>query len=134
MKPFTVLRYLWALPNTALGLLLLPPALVSGGRIKRIGGVLEISGRAPAWVLERIPFTGPAAALTLGHVVLGCSEDVLERWRSHELIHVRQYERWGPFFIPAYMFSSLSARLKGKDGYLANRFEAEAFLRQRDVT
>ncbi|MCF8382910.1 MAG: hypothetical protein K9G39_04840 [Chlorobium sp.] len=134
MKLFTVLRYLWAFPNTAIGLLLLPPALVSGGTVKRIRGVLEISGRVPAWVLERIPFAGTPAALTLGHVVLGCSEEDLQRWRSHELIHVRQYERWGPFFIPAYVFSSLSARLKGKDGYLANRFEAEAFLRQRDVT
>lgn len=134
MKLLTVLRYLWAFPNTALGLLLVPPALVSGGSVKRIRGVLEISGRAPAWVLDRIPLAGPAAAMTLGHVVLGCSEDVLDRWRSHERIHVRQYERWGPFFIPAYVISSLSARLKGKDGYLANRFEAEAFLRQRDVT
>ena len=133
MKPVTVFRYLWALPNTLLGLLLLVPALLSGGRVKLVDGVLEISGRAVVWVLERIPFAGPADALTLGHAVLGRSEEILEQWRRHEQVHVRQYERWGPFFIPAYAFSSLYARMKGRDGYLGNRFETEAFMGEKDV-
>ena len=129
----TPLRYLWASPNTAIGLLLVVPALVSGGRVRRVQGVLEITGRAVAWVLQHFPFSGPIVALTLGHVVLCADEEMLERWRSHELIHVRQYERWGSFFIPAYLFSSFAARLKGKDCYLDNRFEAEAFCRQQKI-
>ncbi len=133
MKPVTLFRYLWALPNTSLGLLLFVPALFSDGRVKLVEGVLEISGRAVAWVLERIPFAGPADALTLGHVVLGRSEEILEQWRRHEQVHVRQYERWGPFFIPAYAFSSLYARMKGRDGYLGNRFETEAFMSEKDI-
>lgn len=128
------LRYIWAFPNTAIGLLLVVPALVSGGRVRRVQGVLEITGRAVAWVLQHFPFSGPIVALTLGHVILGVDEEALELFRSHELIHVRQYERWGPLFIPAYFFSSLAARLKGKDSYLDNRFEAEAFCHQRKVT
>ncbi len=129
----TPLRYLWAFPNTAIGLLLFFPSLVSGGRVRCVRGVLEITGNAAAWVLQRVSFSGPVAALTLGHVVLGVDEERLEWWRSHELVHVRQYEQWGPFFIPAYLFSSLAARLKGKDSYLDNRFEAEAFSLQLKV-
>jgi hypothetical protein len=134
MRSTICLRYLWAFPNTAIGLLLVVPALVSGGKARRVQGVLEITGRAVAWVLQHFPFSGPIVALTLGHVVLCADEETLERWRSHELIHVRQYERWGPFFIPAYLFSSLAARLKGNDSYHDNRFEAEAFFHQRKVT
>ena len=85
-------------------------------------------------MLQRISFSGAVTALTLGHVVLCADGETLAWWRSHELIHVRQYERWGPFYIPAYLFSSLIARLKGKDSYLDNRFEAEAFFYQRKVT
>ena len=40
---------------------------------------------------------------------------------------MRQYERWGPFFLPAYLLSSLVALLLGRDPYLDNRFEREAF-------
>jgi hypothetical protein len=134
MKLKIFLRYIWAFPNTAIGLLLLLPSLVFNGKVRRVHGVLEITGRAAAWVLQRIPFSGPVTALTLGHVVLCTDEETLAWWRSHELMHVRQYERWGPFFIPAYLFSSLAARLKGKDSYLDNRFEAEAYFHQRKVT
>lgn len=134
MKFTTILRYIWAFPNTAIGLLLIVPSLVSDGRVRRVQGVLEITGRAVAWVLQHIPFSGPITAMTLGHVVLGADEETLARWRSHELIHVQQYERWGPFFIPAYLFSSFTARLNGKDSYLNNRFEAEAFFHQQKVT
>jgi hypothetical protein len=42
-------------------------------------------------------------AITLGHVVLATTESALKKTRSHERVHVRQYERWGPFFIPAYL-------------------------------
>ncbi len=133
MKFTTPLRYVWAFPNTAIGLLLLFPVLVSGGRVRWVQGVLEITGRSAARLLKHIPFSEAVAALTLGHVVFGVDEEALEWWRSHELMHVRQYERWGPFFIPAYLFSSLAARLKGKDSYLDNRFESEAFSHQRRV-
>jgi len=134
MKFTTTIRYIWAFPNTAIGLLLVLPSLVSSGRVRNVHGVLEITGRAAAWVLQRISFSGAVTALTLGHVVLCADGETLAWWRSHELIHVRQYERWGPFYIPAYLFSSLIARLKGKDSYLDNRFEAEAFFYQRKVT
>ena len=48
---------------------------------------------------------------------------------THEMVHVRQYERWGPFFIPAYLACSLGLWLAGKDAYRDNPFEREAYGR-----
>jgi hypothetical protein len=66
-------------------------------------------------------------ALTLGHVVLGANENILERTREHERIHVRQYERFGPFFLPLYLIATLIAWLRGKHPYRENWFEIEAY-------
>ncbi len=65
--------------------------------------------------------------MTLGHVVLGRDRQCLEQSRSHERVHVRQFERWGPFLIPAYLLCSLYAHLRGRHPYLDNPFEREAF-------
>lgn len=122
------LIYLWALPNTLLGLLVGGLGLLAGGRARRVDGVLEVHGPAVAWCLRRLmPWVGGAAALTLGHVVLGCDAHSLVHCRDHERVHVRQCERWGPFFLPAYLASSLAAWLRGGDPYRDNRFEREAY-------
>ncbi len=65
--------------------------------------------------------------MTFGHVVLGQTLGELNRCRDHELVHVRQYERWGPLFLPAYLGCSLVLWLCGRDRYLDNPFEVEAF-------
>jgi drug/metabolite transporter (DMT)-like permease len=123
-----LLRIAWALPNTLVGLLLLPLALLRGGRIRLNGGVLELSGPALSWLLRHgVPIRGGARALTLGHVVLGRDEICLEDCSDHERVHVRQYETWGPLFLPAYFVSSVVALLRGEDPYLGNRFEREAY-------
>ncbi|MHC4946851.1 MAG: hypothetical protein ACYTG1_01120 [Planctomycetota bacterium] len=73
--------------------------------------------------------------MTLGHVVIGRSSAALEQSRLHERVHVRQYERWGPFFIPAYLVSSLVSLLRGRRPYRDNIFEREAYAhggRSRD--
>jgi hypothetical protein len=82
--------------------------LATGGRIQRRGRVFEFYGGAVAWLLERAPGTGcGAAAMTLGHV--------------------RQYERWGPLFVPAYLLCSAFIHCRGGDGYRDNPFEREAY-------
>ena len=85
------------------------------------------------WLLEHRPFR--AAAMTLGHVIIGRDEWCLDSSREHELVHVRQYERWGPLFIPAYLSSSLYLWLRGRDAYFDNPFECEAYDsdRKREV-
>jgi hypothetical protein len=117
-------RYLWAAPTTAVGLLVALLALATGGRARRMQGVVECWGGAPRRLLARRPFR--ASALTLGHVVVGESDRALDRCRAHELVHVRQAERWGPLFIPAYLAAGLWARLRGRHPYHDNPFEIEA--------
>jgi hypothetical protein len=93
-----------------------------------VGGVLEISGGMVSWFLRHgTLLPGGARAMTLGHVVLGISTDALNQTRVHERVHVRQCERWGPLFIPAYLLCSLWCKLRGRDAYYENPFEREAF-------
>jgi hypothetical protein len=43
------------------------------------------------------------------------------------VVHVRQYETWGPLFLPAYLMASLIAALRGRHFYFDNAFEVEAY-------
>lgn len=122
-----VFTYCWTLPNTLLGLCFVPVAWLSGGRTRRVDGVLEVEGGAVAWLLRwAVPLRGGALALTIGHVVLGRDTAALDRSRAHERVHVRQYEVWGPFFIPAYFAAGLLAYAQGGNPYWDNAFEREA--------
>lgn len=121
--------YLWAFPATVVGLVFLPLAAPFGaGRVRWHSGVLELHGRAMAWFLKHlVPLAGGASAMTFGHVVIGRDARSLERSRFHERVHVRQYERWGLLFYPAYLSASLWLLIKGGDAYLENPFEREAY-------
>jgi hypothetical protein len=98
-----------------------------GGNVGLKLGAVEVHGSLSEWLLKHLPFVEGAAAVTLGHVIVGCDQACLDQSRTHEQVHVKQYERWGPFFLPAYFTSSLVAKLRGKDPYLDNRFELEAY-------
>lgn len=119
------LGYLWASPNTLLGLLLGLTAFVAGGGVQLRAGVIEFYGGWLRWLLQRL--AGDAAAMTLGHVILGQTSENLDLARQHELVHVRQYERWGPAFIPAYLACSFWLWLRRRRPYWDNPFEIEAF-------
>jgi hypothetical protein len=60
-------------------------------------------------------------------VILGRDQDCLNHSRDHEHVHVRQYERWGPLMLPAYLGSSFVLYLRGFDPYFDNPFEQEAY-------
>ncbi len=125
-----LLRYLWASPNTLLGLLVVLIACLTGGSARIVTGVVEVHGGfATAFLRRGLPLIGAGAAMTLGHVVLGQTADILESTRDHERVHVEQYERWGPFFLPAYIGSSVYLWLRGRDPYRENPFEKEAYGR-----
>ena len=122
------LRYLWAFPTTTVGLLFAIVALATGGRGRVHSGVYEVSGGIVRPFLQHCtPLPYGAAAMTLGHVVLGQDDECLDRTRRHERVHVRQAERWGPFFLPAYAIASLIAKLRGGHAYHDNPFEREAY-------
>lgn len=125
--PVQALAWAWAAPNTALGLLLALPALLLGARLRRHGPTLEVAlspGPVPRghW-LHHLPFE----AITFGHLVLGLGPRQLRRLRAHERVHVRQYERWGPLFLPAYLLASTWALARGGSAYRDNPFERQAW-------
>jgi hypothetical protein len=120
--------YLWAAPATLLGLLLIPIALWQNGSARIVDGVIEAHGGIITAFLRRgLPWVGAGSAMTLGHVVWGRDQHCLEVTRVHERVHVTQYERWGPLFMPLYLAASLAAKFRGKHPYLDNPFEREAF-------
>src|SRR5690348_719434 len=125
----TLLKLLWVAPASLLGLLAAALGLLSGGKVQCVAGVLEAHGGFVTWFLNRgLPWmSSGAAAMTLGHVVLGCDADCLERTRTHERVHVRQYERWGPLFLPLYLGYSFILWLQRRDPYMDNPFEVEAY-------
>jgi len=118
-------KYLWASPWTLLGFGLGTVGLLTGGRAQRRGRVIEFYGGIVSRLLARLP--NRPLALTLGHTILGFSASGLDEVRSHELVHVRQYERWGLAFVPVYLFHSARLWLAGKDAYRDNPFEIEAY-------
>jgi hypothetical protein len=122
-----VWRYVWAAPGSAIGLLAAAVAC-RGAHVRVVHGSLEVHGPAVRRLLTTlVPIPGGAAAITFGHVVLGRDQASLDATRAHERVHVRQYERFGPFFIPVYLAASAWARLRGGDMYYDNYFEREAF-------
>lgn len=122
--------YLWTLPTTLFGVPFVLLAPLTGGGVQLVRGVLEVyGGIARVFLRFLTPLPGGATAMTLGHIVLARTRKTAERTRAHERVHVRQAERWGPFFIPAYLLASVWAFLRGRRPYLDNPFEREAYLR-----
>ena len=128
MRWFRLVLYVWAAPASLIGFALIPVALFQGGRVAIVDGVIEAHGGIITRLLKiGLPWVGSGAAVTFGHVVWGCDQTCLNMSRRHERVHVRQYERWGPLFIPLYLAFSASAALRGLDPYQDNPFEREAF-------
>ncbi len=123
--PRQLLCWLWAAPASLIGLIVGTVGLCTGGKAQRIGPTLEFWGGAVTGLLHSRFIH--ARGMTLGHVILGVSDSDLETIRLHEWVHVRQYERWGPLFLPAYLLSSAVLWLVGRDPYWENPFEVEAF-------
>jgi hypothetical protein len=89
--------------------------------------VIEFYGGAVTWLVRRLRDGQFVLALTLGHTILGQTDASLDVARSHELIHVRQYERWGPLMGPAYLICAFILWLRGRRPYRDNPFEREAY-------
>jgi hypothetical protein len=121
-----LLAYAWTAPNTALGLAFVGLARATGGKAHVKQGVVEAYGGALPLVLRWLLVPHGAAAVTLGHTVLARDDRCLARFRRHEHEHVAQYERWGPFFLPAYFAASLAAIMRGGHPYRDNAFEVAA--------
>ena len=118
-------RYLWAAPCTVAGLCLVASAFLFGATARVVDGVIEVAlspVKTPSMLLRNLPFN----AITFGHLVLGISEEELDRLRAHEQAHVRQYERWGILSFVAYPAASLWQLMAGRRPYMDNGFEVQA--------
>ena len=122
-----ILGVFWASPYTLLGLMIGLVGLCTGGRSQLRRGVIEFYGGGVKWLVTHLPHGQFTLAVTLGHTILGQSDASLDIAREHELVHVRQFERWGPFMAPAYFLSSLYLWMVGKRPYRDNPFEREAY-------
>ncbi len=118
---------LWASPYSAIGLAIGAIGLATGGGVRVRDGVVEFHGGFTRWLVRRLPTGEFTLAMTLGHTVIGQTEAALDIAHDHEMVHVRQFERWGPLMGPAYLGCSIALRLAGKRAYLDNPFEKEAY-------
>jgi hypothetical protein len=121
-----LLRYLWAAPYTVLGVALGAIAVLFGARWRICHGAIEFFGGRLGRAIAHLPPVLGFSAMTLGHVILAVDRSALNQLRLHEHVHVRQYERWGPLFLPAYLLSSLLQLLRGRHPYRENHFERQA--------
>ncbi len=122
-----VLRIAWASPWTLFGIGWGLLGCCTGGSVGRTGRVLEFWGGGLPTFFRLLPMVSGASAVTFGHTVLARDRAALDATRAHEFVHVQQYERWGPVFIPAYLVSSLVVWLRGGHPYWDNPFEREAY-------
>jgi hypothetical protein len=121
VRPTLLPALLWNSGNSLLGLL---GAFGGKAAWHRADFMLEISG---GWLIGLLSRAGWASAITLGDVVLYAGRDLVPLLHAHELVHVRQGRRWGPFFLPAYGLESVWQWLRTGDGYRNNRFEVQAY-------
>ena len=95
-----------------------------------MAGVLEAHGPGIAALFDLLSPRRAIAAMTLGHVVIARNATTLASTRAHERVHVRQCERWGPCFVPAYLAASalewLPETVTRSVRHLDNSFEREA--------
>lgn len=131
-KVFRIFAVIWASPYTCLGLVIGLLGLLTGGSVQISGRAIEFYGGGVKWLLQRFPDGQFMLAMTLGHTILGQTAAALDISREHELVHVRQFERWGPFMGPAYLGCSLVLWLKRGKPYRDNPFEREAYGRELD--
>ena len=121
-----LLAYLWASPYTLLGLTIGAIGMLGSAKGRVRGPVVQFHSGLVQWLIRRLLGVN-IAAITLGHTVLGQTETELDRSHEHELVHVRQYERWGLLMGPAYLLCSLILWLRGGRAYRDNPFEREAY-------
>jgi hypothetical protein len=113
-RHLTRLGLIWGLPNSFIGLGF---ALLSGALPRpRDGLLIAESNRGLAYLfLTRRGF----GAITFGRVVVS-AVPITPHLLMHESHHARQYEVFGPGYLPVYLW------LHARHGYAANSLELEA--------
>jgi hypothetical protein len=120
-------RIVWASPWSLWGLGIGAVGLLSGGGVQWSGRILEFWGGFLPLFLKYFPFVAGSPVATFGHVTVGRSQRHLDACRPHQLVHVKQYELWGPLFVPSYLTCWCVLWCCGKRPYYDNPFERQAY-------
>jgi hypothetical protein len=125
------MREAWrAFPGDLMALLVMRAcAIREPSRRVRAGGVSAVLVEDPRAAQYLDHQWIPVHAQTLGRYIFARSE-LSPEIVGHELEHVRQWQRLGPLFLPAYVASSGWALLRRRDPYRANHFEVAARARE----
>jgi hypothetical protein len=102
-RVLSVLGFVWALPTTAIGLVL---GLLTFQVPRLHGGALVFDRRGArglTWLLAKMH----RSAMTVGFVIVS-SVPVRGTLLEHERQHVRQSMLWGPLFVPAYLLLAIA--------------------------
>lgn len=75
---------------------------------------------------------GRYAAMTTGHVIRIVEGQASARLMYHEVWHVKQCKRLGPFAPVVLLLSALFCFWMGASPYYDNPFEAQAYRRERE--
>ena len=86
-----ILRYVWPLPWTLVGLTAAALVRLGGGQWQRRDGALEAFGGAASRLARRLPAPMRFDAITLGHVIIAVDRQAADGARCHEHVHIRQY-------------------------------------------
>ena len=121
-----IVKLLWALPCSAVGILLACIPLLAGGRARWSSGALEVTYRENQTGCGKLARKLPFRGIVFGHVILAVTREELLSIGPHERVHVQQYGRWGPLFFFAYGASSLWQLMRGRSAYWDNHFEIQA--------
>lgn len=87
-----------------------------------VRAVLVEDGRVRLWFRVHAI---PVEAQTLGRYVFSRGP-IADVTLAHECEHIRQWQRFGPLFLPLYFASSAVAVLRGRRPYWDNGFESAA--------
>jgi hypothetical protein len=124
-----LLGYIWALPTTLIGFVLAfgglcVPFAFQGGAVW-----FRVTKYSPwgLWWAKRF------SAITFGGCVITARGILEEHMVRHELRHFFQARLLGPLFLPMYLASSALALFVGRDAYLDNPFERDAYAAEGDV-
>jgi hypothetical protein len=133
-RPFRA-RGLWrALPGDLMGFIIMRGCGITAPTrevcVGDVTAVLVEDPRVGYWFRAHLM---PVQAQTMGRYVFARSAvpaDIL----AHECEHIRQWERYGPLYLAAYIGSSAVAYLRGGRPYWDNHLEAAARKKAQDET
>ncbi len=130
---YDILGKIWTLPNTVVGLVYGTAGYIAGSIL---GTNPSVNIGHNAIQFHNNPLMHPSSAITLGNTISygikisqssrGAYGDPNVRFGPHEEIHTYQYQKWGPFFGPAYVLEGIVNGWGTK-----NRFEQEAQSKSR---